>query len=103
MKKSDITSPVLFQKCCMGEHFDKVTVTLNKAGGKEAVDFLKYEFEKVFVESIQWSGSSGGDDTPTESVSLSFGKVVITYTAQDEKGAKGAVKTGQWNLEEVTA
>jgi type VI secretion system secreted protein Hcp len=103
MKKSDITSPVLFQKCCMGEHFDKVTVTLNKAGGTAPVDFLKYEFEKVFVESIQWSGSSGGDDTPTESVSLSFGKVVITYTAQDEKGAKGAVKTGQWNLEEVAA
>jgi len=103
MKKSDITSPVLFQKCCMGEHFDKVSVSLNKAGGKEAVDFLKYEFEKVFVESIQWSGSSGGDDTPTESLSLSFGKVVITYTAQGDAGAKGAVKTGQWDLEAVTA
>lgn len=103
MKKSDITSPVLFQHCCGGEHFEKAVVTLNKAGGKAAVDFLKYEFEKVFVESIQWSGSSGGDDTPMESLSLSFGKVVITYTSQDDKGAKGAVKSGQWDIEMVTA
>ena len=103
MKKTDLTSPILFQNCCAGEHFDKATVTLNKAGGKAPVDFLKYEFEKVFVDSIQWSGSSGGDDTPMESISFSFAKIVITYTAQDEKGAKGAVKSGQWDLEMVTA
>src|SRR3954454_19467551 len=41
MKKSDITSPLLFQKCCEGAHFDKVVVTLNKSGGKSPVDFLK--------------------------------------------------------------
>src|SRR5512138_3198017 len=70
MKKTDITSPILFQACCSGDHFDKVVVTLNKAGGKAPVDFLKYEFDKVYVESIQWSGSGGGDDTPMESLSL---------------------------------
>ena len=31
------------------------------------------------VESVQWSGSSGGDDTPTESVSFAFAKVEIDY------------------------
>jgi type VI secretion system secreted protein Hcp len=103
MKKTDLASPVLFQKCCAGDHFDKVTVTLNKAGGKAAVDFLKYEFEKVFIDSIQWSGSSGGDDTPTESVSLSFAKFTITYTAQGDDASKGATKVGQWDLETVSA
>jgi len=103
MKKTDLTSPVLFQHCCQGEHFDKATVTLNKAGGKQAVDFLKYEFEHVFVDSIQWSGSGGGDDTPMESVSLNYGKVVITYTGQDFAGAKAAVKSGQWDQELVAA
>jgi type VI secretion system secreted protein Hcp len=57
----------------------------------------------VFVDSIQWSGSGGGDDTPMESVSLSFGKVVITYTAQDDKGAKSATKVGQWDQQLVSA
>ncbi len=103
MKKSDITSPVLFQKCCEGEHFDKVTVTLNKAGGKAPVDFLKYEFEQVYVNSIQWSGSSGGDDTPHESVSLDFGKVSVTYTGQNPDGTKGATKVGQWDLMAVAS
>jgi len=103
MKLSDVTSPILFQKCCAGDHFDKVTVTLNKAGGTAAVDFLLYEFEQVFVDSIQWSGSSGGDDTPMESVSLSFGKVTVTYTGQNPDGTKGATKMGQWDLAAVTA
>ena len=43
------------------------------------------------MDSIQWSGSSGGDDTPSESLSLTFAKVEITYKQQDEKG--GAAKT----------
>jgi type VI secretion system secreted protein Hcp len=103
MKKSDITSPILFQHCCDGSHFDEATITLNKAGGKAPVDFLKYELKHVFVESIQWSGAGGGDDTPMESVSLAFGKVIITYVAQDEKGAKAATKVGQWDNELVSA
>ena len=102
MKHSDVTSPLLFQKCCAGEHFDKVTVTLNKAGGKAPVKFLVYDFEKVFVESVQWSGSSGGDDTPVESVSLAFGKVTVTYTAQNPDGTPGATKIGQWDLMTVS-
>src|SRR5437868_2371794 len=44
MKLSDTTSPVLFQKCCTGDHFAKATVTLNKAGGTAPLDFLVYEF-----------------------------------------------------------
>ena len=41
------------------------------------------------VESIQWSGSSGGDDTPTESVSIAFAKVKISYSKQaDATGAE---------------
>lgn len=103
MKKTDITSPVLFQACCDGTHYDKVSITLNKSGGKAPVDFLKYEFEQVYVESIQWSGSSGGDDTPTESVSFAFGKMVVTYTGQNPDGTKGAVKSGQWDLTTVAA
>ena len=46
--------------------------------------FLKYDFTDVMVESIQWSGSTGGDDTPTESVSFAFAKVAIDYFKQDE-------------------
>ena len=85
MKKTDAASPTMFQACCLGAHFPKVVVTLRKAGGKQET-FITYEFETCFIESIQWSGSSGGDDTPTESVSIAFGKVTGKYFPQKADG-----------------
>lgn len=97
MKNTDGTSPTLFQKCCNGKHFDKAKVTLYKAAGDDgALDYLIYEFEKVFVDSIAWSG--GGDGIPLESISLSFGKVTINYTGQNDDGTKAGVTPGSWNL-----
>ncbi len=105
MKKTDATSPILFQKCCAGKHFPTATVTLNKASGddKKALDYLTYEFTEVYVESIQWSGSAGGDDTPTESVSFAFGSVKINYTPQTTTGGAATVIRGSWNLTKHTA
>jgi type VI secretion system secreted protein Hcp len=97
MKKTDSASPSMFQNCCSGKHYPKALVTLNKAGGDNAVDFLKYEFTEVFVESIQWSGSAGGDETPSESVSFAFSSVNITYTPQKDDGSKGSPLVAGWN------
>jgi hypothetical protein len=36
-------------------------------------------------------------------VSFAFGKISVTYTAQNPDGTKGATKVGQWDLEEVHA
>lgn len=102
MKKTDSSSPVLFAACVKGDHFPKAVVTLRKAGGSAGQsEFLKYEFEKVYVENIQWSGASGGDDTPTESVSLAFGKVTVSYLPQDDTGKAGAAIMKSWNLQTV--
>src|SRR5262245_38479408 len=57
MKKTDKASPVLFLACCKGGHYPKAEVALRKSGGT-AVEYLTYTFTEVFVESIQWSGSS---------------------------------------------
>jgi len=103
MKRSDVATPILFQACCKGDHFPSAIVTLNKAAGSAALDFIKYEFDEVYVDSVQWSGSSGGDDTPMESVSFSFGKVSITYTPQNKDGSKGSPAVGAWDLTAVTA
>jgi type VI secretion system secreted protein Hcp len=106
MKKTDSASPSLFQKCCEGGHFDSATVTMMKASGdsKAPISFLVYDFTYVMVESIQWSGSSGGDDTPTESVSLSFAAVKVTYTPQAMKGgAAPQPVVAKWDLTKVVA
>jgi len=104
MKKTEKSSAPLFTACCTGKHYPTATVTMRKStgeGGQKA--FLTYSFTDVLVESIQWSGSSGGDDTPTESCSLAFGKVDISYQQQDSKGGNvGNAVKGSWDLTKVS-
>jgi len=102
MKKTEKSSPVLFAACCSGKHFDQAIVTMRKATGEAGQKpFLVYTFEDVLIESIQWSGSSGGDETPTESVSLAFAKVKIEYFVQDDKGVMKAAGNVTWDLTKV--
>jgi type VI secretion system secreted protein Hcp len=106
MKKTESSSPTLFAACCTGSHFPKATVTLNKASGEKdkALAFLTYKFTDVMVESIQWSGSTGGDDTPTESVSFAFAKVEIMYQQQStEKGGQTKNIGASWDLTKAAA
>jgi type VI secretion system secreted protein Hcp len=104
MKKTEKSSAVLFAACCDGTHFDNALVTMRKATGAGLQKpFLTYKFTDVMVESVQWSGSSGGDDTPTESLSLAFAKVEVEYSMQDTATGK-MTKAGQaaWDLTKVT-
>jgi type VI secretion system secreted protein Hcp len=105
MKKTETSSAKLFAACCAGQHFPKATVEMSKATGTsgEQQVFLKYVFTDVMVESVQWSGSTGGDDTPTESVSFAFAKCAITYSKQDEAtGAMSAAGDASWDLTKVS-
>lgn len=101
MKATDKASPSLFLACATGKHFPKATVTLRKAGGTQ-LKYLIYDFEDIFIESVQWSGSSGGDDRPTESLSFAFGKVEISYQPQNEKGlAEGKPVRATYDITKV--
>lgn len=104
MKKTDVASPVLFKACCTGDHYPKMTVSLRKqtgTGGQDA--FIIYGFEEVYVESVQWSGSTGGDDVPTESVSFAFGKVTVEYKTQGKDGKLVAGTPVVWDITKVDA
>jgi type VI secretion system secreted protein Hcp len=105
MKKTEKSSAPLFASCCAGQHHATMIVTLRKATGTDGKQkpFLKYTFTDVMVESIQWSGSSGGDDTPTESVSFAFAKVAVEYSKQDPAtGAMSAAGNASWDLTKVS-
>lgn len=105
MKKTELSSAKLFAACCSGQHYPTAVVTLRKATGVDGGQqtFLQYDFEDVMVESIQWSGSTGGDDTPTESLSVAFGKVKITYSMQDDDtGAMAPKGEASWDQTTVT-
>ncbi len=97
-KVADTASPILFQACMKGDHFPKATVTLNKSGGDAHLPYLIFEFEEVYISSVQWSGASGGDDRPMESISFDFGSVKTTYSQQTETGSAGEQIIGKWNV-----
>jgi type VI secretion system secreted protein Hcp len=102
MKKSEKASATLFSACCTGQHYGSALVTMRKAGGTGGQQtFLTYEFTDCMVESIQWSGSSGGDDSPTESVSMAFAKCKITYFGQKPDGSVGKLSEASWDLTTV--
>jgi type VI secretion system secreted protein Hcp len=105
MKRMDKASPILFQACCQGEHYAGASVILRKAGGKDNKQqtFVQYDFEDVYIDSTQISGSGGGDDYPTESVSLSFAKVKVTYSGQQKDGAFGKLSEAAWDVTTATA
>lgn len=106
MKRTDKSSPKLFTTCCSGGHFSKATVVLRKSGMDKASagePYITYTFHKVFVESVQWSGSAGGDETPTESVSFGFGAVHIAYRPQEKDGKLGTAVEADWSLIKNTA
>jgi type VI protein secretion system component Hcp len=80
-------------------------VILRKAGGKDTkqATFVQYDFEKVYVDSTQISGSGGGDEYPTESLSFSFQSVKITYSGQKQDGSTGKLSEAAWDVSTATA
>ncbi len=97
-KQVDSSSPKLFQACAAGTHFDKITIALHRAGGSEKVKFLEYELSNCIICDVSTNG--GGADLPSESISINFGKIIITYAKQkrDGGGLAGNISAG-WDLQ----
>jgi len=92
-KPTDTASGALFKNCCSGKHFDTAVVSLQKSTGAASGEvYLKYEFDKVMITNVSWSGSASGagGDHPVEHVSFAFEKVKVTYKAQDSSGKLGS-------------
>lgn len=83
-KNLDKATPKLMLACASGNHIPKAEMVMRKAGGEQK-EYLKIELEDVMVSSYSTSGSGGGD-SPTENVSLNFGKITVEYFEQDNKG-----------------
>jgi type VI secretion system secreted protein Hcp len=96
-KQVDQASAKLFLQCCIGKHFDKATLTIREASGDEPLEYWVYEMKQVFIDSVSWGGASGGGK-PSESVSMSFESIKITYWSQNEKGAKDQKAEGGWDV-----
>jgi type VI secretion system secreted protein Hcp len=101
MKRFDKATPKLMQTMSSGGHFGKAHVVMRKTGTdktKAGDAFIILDFHMVFVTSVQESGSSGGDDVPTESVSFTYGAVEMNYKPQDKAGKLGTPVPFTWSV-----
>lgn len=87
--------PIMFA-CASGQHIEKATLTVRKAGGTP-VEYFVITLTNVLVSSYS-TGGSGGEDRLTENVSLNFGQVAIEYKMQDTKGQGKADGNFTWDI-----
>jgi type VI secretion system secreted protein Hcp len=98
MKTTDSSSPVLFQKCCDGSVITSGVVTLQRQIQGTATPYLVYNFQNVFVTSVQWSGTGGVGDAPSESIGFCFEVGTVDYTPQKDDGSSGDQIHGGWDV-----
>jgi type VI secretion system secreted protein Hcp len=82
----DSASPSLILACCKGNHYKEATIVMRKAGG-DPLPYLTIKLTDLIVTSVS-GGSSGGEDSQTENVTLNFAAFEYSYQPQDNKGAK---------------
>jgi type VI secretion system secreted protein Hcp len=100
-KELDKSSPKLAEAVCNGKVFPKVelhfTASYTDAG---RVTYLAYELKNVAISSYHVSGAGQADQVPTDSFSLNFEEIKVTYTENDNKGKKKGNVEYSWKVEE---
>jgi type VI secretion system secreted protein Hcp len=96
-KKMDVASPKLLLACASGQHFPKATLFCRKAGGEQE-EFCTWNLTDVLVSSYQSGGHGHSEILPVDQFSLNFGKIIMEYGVQDEKGKVGKKVKAGWDL-----
>ena len=98
-KHIDSSSSVLMMSACLGTHHPEATLVVRKAGGKEAIEYIKIKLKEVLVTSVS-TGGSGGEDRLTENVTLNFAEFEYAYQPQKTDGSKdGGPKEFKFSIE----
>ncbi|MBY0462861.1 MAG: type VI secretion system tube protein Hcp [Alphaproteobacteria bacterium] len=92
-KALDKTSPLFFTEACVGKaknyefHFVETSDALE--------EYFDCKLSNVMISSYSTS-SDGGD--PTESISLSYDKIELSFTPRDDKDKAGGAVRAAYNL-----
>lgn len=97
-KYVDLASNELIKRCANGDHIEKGTLTVRKAGGEAPVEYFKVEFQMIMVTSYSTGGSKDGLDRITENFTLNFRRFQIAYKLQEEAGIEGTEALVGWEI-----
>jgi type VI secretion system secreted protein Hcp len=89
-KYVDKSTPILMKQCCSGNHFKEAKLTLRKAGGKEAVEYLVLTMKEIIISSVTAAGTDHEKERVKETITLNFAEFEVNYTPQDATGGKQA-------------
>lgn len=88
-KQVDKSSATLYKFLWQGKHIKTGNLVMRKAAGDAALEYLKYDMEEVLITNVATSESAGGG-IASESISLNFSKVKMTYDMQSATGGDEA-------------
>ena len=81
-KQADISTTSLFKEAVTGSAGKKVIIKFVQTGSDNLVEYMTYTLENCLVSG--YSVSASGDSDPTESISLSFAKIMVNYSDYDK-------------------
>ncbi len=96
-KMMDAASSGLFKESVTGSEGVKVVIDVVRTSADKLEKFVTYELENVMISS--YSVSAGAESAPAESISLSMGKLTMSYTAADKAHKGGTPERVGYDLE----
>lgn len=95
-------SPKLFLACAQRQNIKTALLSLRRSGGQQA-DFLKITLSGVTVTGYTQTAHNEADGgNPGDVVTLNFGKIQVSYSAQRADGTLDAPVTVDWDLKKNT-
>jgi type VI secretion system secreted protein Hcp len=98
-KYVDLSSSELLKSVSLGKHFPEAKIIVRKAGGDAKLEYYSIAMKDVMVTSYQ-TGGSGTEDRLTESLTLAFASIEVTYQAQDARGRGSDESTFRYDISE---
>jgi type VI secretion system secreted protein Hcp len=101
-KYLDVSSPTLFLDCAKGTQFVEAVLSFQDQSTK-APAFYTIKLSNVLISSVSSGGSAGGDNRPTETVTLNFAAISWTYQQLTTTGNPvGPPVIHTWDLVHLT-
>ena len=96
-KEVDKATPKLQEACLTGKVFPKLEIHVTASyAGTGRLTYYAYELTNARVASYSASGSSR--EVPTETLSLNFEKIKVTYTEYDSAGSEIETVEHTWKI-----
>jgi type VI secretion system secreted protein Hcp len=102
-KRIDKATPKLMLACASGQQVTSGTLVFTtRAPGAADDTYLRYELKDVLVSSFQHGGGAADGSLPTESISLNFSKIEMTYYYDDPAGGDPLPISEGWDIKSNT-